>query len=618
LPADATAAEAPATSSISARVAGWCRARGGVVRGVVALALFTGLSILVFALPVMGALTTRCVGSCLADTNLYTWSFGWMDQALTNHLDPLFTTSVWAPFGVHLAWVTTLPGPAIVMQPITQAFGGLTSVNILMIAAPATAAWAMYLVCVRVTQRFWPSIVGGAVFGFSTYINQHMRAQLNLVLVLFVPLAVYLVLRRLDRSLHPVAFVPALALVLAGEFTTATEIFATMTLFGGLAYVGALVLGPWELKKRLLMTAVYIAVAYALALAAVFPIISRLQHNAPPDKAVRPPDLNAIDLLSFVTPSGYARFGGGTFASVTSRFPSLPQNDTGYVGVLFVVIAVWFLVQFRRYWWAWFVAGFAFLVANLSLGPVLHVNGHVITDVPQKALWSLPLIQHATPDRYPMYLFAALGVMTAAWLAFSAKRFLWARYVVAIVAIAAMSIDLAIEPHYHGTPDIPAFFTDGTYAEYLDADDVVLGIPSGLGGDMMWQERTRFGFRLGRAYIGPIHPLGYTNASLGVITTEPWHTLPRENGIRHFIRERGVSAVVAADPVPERVLELMDDVIGTRPIEVDGVHLWLVPPKGPTPKEPATPLFDPTPNGVGEDPPNWPPGTSAESELEGG
>jgi hypothetical protein len=598
-PDDAAAAEASDTPRVTTRVADWCKARGGAVRGLAALAMFTLLSILVFALPVIGDLSTRCVGSCLPDTNLYTWAFGWMDYSLANGLDPLFTSYVWAPFGVHLAWVTSLPGPSIVMQPITHAFGGLTSVNMLMIAAPATAAWAMYLVCVRVTKRFWPAIIGGAVFGFSTYINQHMRAQLNLVLVLFVPLAIYLVLRRIDRSLHPLAFVPALALVLAGEFSTSTEIFATMTLFAGLAYVGALMLSPWKLKKRLLSTALWIVAAYGLALAAAYPIIERLQHNAPPDRAVRPPDLNAVDLLSFVVPTTYGRFGGSRFASISERFPALPQNDTGYIGILFVVIAIWFLVQFRRFWWAWFVAGFAFLAANLSLGPVLHVMGDAVTDLPQKSLWKLPLIQHATPDRFPMYLFIALAVMTAAWLAFAPKRFLWARYAVAVVAIAGMSIDLAIEPHYHGTPDIPAFFTDGTYRQYIGPYDVVLGVPDQLGGDMMWQEVTGFDFRLGRAYIGPIHPIGYENAGLGIITTDLSIDQPGENAIRHFITARDVKSIVVADPVPTEIESLLIDVVGTKPIAIDGVHLWIVPPEGPTPNEPNTPDFDPTPNGVG-------------------
>jgi hypothetical protein len=332
-----------------------------------------------------------------------------------------------------------------------------------------------------------------------------------------------------------------------------------------------------------------------LALAAVYPIIARLQENAPPDRSVRPPDLNAADLLGFVVPTAYGRFGGSELASISERFPALPQNNTAYVGVLMIAIAIWFLVQFRRFWWAWFVAGFAFLTVNLALGPTLHVKGTAITDLPQKALWELPLIEHATPDRFPMYLFIALAVMTAAWLAFSPKRFLWARYVLAVAAIAAMSIDLSIEPNYHGTPDIPAFFTDGTYSKYIGPNDVVLGVPSQLGGDMNWQEATGFGFKLGRAYIGPIHPVGYLNAGLGIFTTDLSFDRPGENAIRHFITERDVKAIVVSEPVPSEVENLLVDVVGTQPISVDGVQLWRIPKRGPTPTEPATPDFEPTP-----------------------
>ena len=102
-------------------------------------------------------------------------------------------------------------------------------------------------------------------------------------------------------------------------------------------------LSPWQLKKRLLMTAVWIVAAYGLALAAVYPIIARLEENAPPDRSVRPPDLNAADLLSFIVPTSYGRFGGSELASMSKRFPALPQNDTAYMGVLMIVIAVWFL-----------------------------------------------------------------------------------------------------------------------------------------------------------------------------------------------------------------------------------------------------------------------------------
>ena len=38
--------------------------------------------------------------------------------------DPLFTDTIWAPGGVHLAWVTTLPGPALLFAPITTPWAG--------------------------------------------------------------------------------------------------------------------------------------------------------------------------------------------------------------------------------------------------------------------------------------------------------------------------------------------------------------------------------------------------------------------------------------------------------------------------------------------------------------
>ena len=213
----------------------WCRARGPVTRAFGAFLLFLTTSILVFALPVMPHLASRCVASCLSDTALYAWSFDYMAHVVTAGFDPLHATVVWAPGGVDLAWVTTLTGPALLMTPFTTWIDPIFSVNVLMLLAPALAAWATYLVCVRVTQRFWPSVMGGFVFGFSTYLSQHMRAHLNLVLIFFLPLAVYLVLRRVQRDIAPWVFVLLLGIDIAAQFTVSTELAATTAMFGGIA-----------------------------------------------------------------------------------------------------------------------------------------------------------------------------------------------------------------------------------------------------------------------------------------------------------------------------------------------------------------------------------------------
>src|SRR3954465_13144097 len=305
--------EAPSETADGDRTGGlkggadWFRARGPRTRGLFAFLIYLVSSILVFALPVIGDLGNRCVGSCLPDTSLYEWSFDWMHQAATNRAAPLFTDKIWAPSGVPLAWVTTLPGPALVFEPITAAFGGLFSVNVLMILAPALAAWAAYLVCIRLTHRFWPAVIGGFLFGFSTYVNQHMRAQLNLVLIFFIPLAVYLVIRRVESSIGRIMFIVLLALVLAGEFSTSTEVFATMTLFGGFAYLGALIVAPMVVKKRLLWTIPLIGASYAICGLLVLPILQRLQYDPPPDFHLLAPDINSLDLLSFIVPNHYGR-----------------------------------------------------------------------------------------------------------------------------------------------------------------------------------------------------------------------------------------------------------------------------------------------------------------------
>jgi hypothetical protein len=587
--------EAPSEVAVDGRtgllkgVLDWFRDLGPRMRGLFAFLLYLCSSILVFALPVISDLGHRCVGACLSDTSLYEWSFNWMHQAVTTGVDPLFTDKIWAPSGVHLAWVTTLPGPALLFEPITAAFGGLFSVNVLMILAPALAAWAAYLVCIRLTHKLWPAIIGGFLFGFSTYVSQHMRAQLNLVLIFFVPLAVYLVIRRVESSMGRVVFVILLALVLGGQFSTSTEVFATMTLFAALAYIGALIVAPVVVKKRLLWTTPLIAASYALCGLLVLPILRRLQYDPPPDHAIRAPDINSLDLLSFIVPNQYGRFGGQRFLSVSEKFPVLPQNDTGYISVLFVVVLVWFTVQFWRRWWAWLLTGFTLLVAMLAMGPTLHIAGRSIGALPGKWLFEAPLIQHATPDRFPLYMFMSLAILTAIWVAAASGRWAWTRYAIAALGIVAISTNLAIEPTYHGTETVPSFFTDGTYKQYIGHDDVVLTMPYVLGNDMDWQTMTDFDFRLARAYIGPIHPIGHLKAGLGMILTEPGHYLPGPNAVRFFIDQRHVTAVVAENPVPPEIVTLLHDVLGVDGVDVGGVTVWQVPASGTTPHEPPLP-----------------------------
>jgi hypothetical protein len=366
-----------------------------------------------------------------------------------------------------------------------------------------------------------------------------------------------------------------------------------MTLFGALAYLIAVLTAPWELKKRLLWTVPLLAAAYGLGALLVSPIINRLANDAPPEHAIRIPEINSIDLLSFIVPQSYARFGGQQFASLSEKFPVLPQNDTAYLGIVLVGILVWFTIQFRKQWWALMLISFTLLVAILSMGPRLHIAGTMYGYLPGQLLQQLPLIKHATSDRFPIYLSLAVAVIVAIWVAAANGRALLLRLGAASVGVVLLSVNLAIEPTYHGTLAVPAFFSDGTYQQYVPPGTVIFGIPYQLGGDLTWQVATDFDFKLARGYIGPIHPVGHNKVGLGVIVTEPGKRLPGYNAVRFFIRARQVVAVVAEDPVPPEIVTMMHEVLAVDPISTGGVTVWVVPPQGPTKNAPVSeePIF---------------------------
>jgi len=563
--------DAPARAGVVA----WARARGPVARGGAAFVLYLLTSILVFALPVIGHLHSRCVGACVSDAKLYVWSFEWMRFAVAHGLDPLYSTYVWAPSGTNLAWVTTLPGPAFVMIPVTALFGPLVTENVLMILAPALAGWATYLVCNQITRRFLPSLAGGFVFGFSTYISQHMRAHVNLLLIFFVPLAVYLVLRRVQGTLRVWTFVLLLAGVLFGQFATSSELFATMTLFGGIAFFLALAFGG-SLRPRIFRTMLWTGLAYVVAGLAMLPILLQAFQDVPPDE-VRPTTKNAIDLLGYLVPSRSARFGGAAWTSVSNGFPGLAQDNTAYMSFALLAVVVLFAIWGWRSKSTWLLISALAIPMVLSFGPVLYVGGDPTIWMPQALLGKVPLLQHALPERFPAYAWLALAVIVAVWLAGLGRSVAIFGYALVAFGLVLVSTDLSDAPGYHGEMSVPAFFTDGTYRDFIEPGETVLAVPPALGEDGVWQAETGMAFRLARAYTGPIHLSNDPLPEIGGVLAGGDGPVPTVGTLARFLEARDVTKVITIMPAPKGVEDLLRSTLGTEPNVVDGVAVWDVP-----------------------------------------
>ena len=205
-----------------------------ILASLASLLIYLALSVLFFGRSLAGHLSNFHVGTG-TDPSVMMWMLAWWSHAIGRRLNVFVTHAIWAPSGFNLAWATCIPLAAWISIPLTRIFGPVVSYNLLCLIAPALASWTAFILCRYVTKSFWPSLLGGYIFGFSSYMLGQMFGNLPHLLVFPVPLVVYLVVRKLAGDIRTASFVMLLALVLVMQFLLTIEIVATMTMFGAMA-----------------------------------------------------------------------------------------------------------------------------------------------------------------------------------------------------------------------------------------------------------------------------------------------------------------------------------------------------------------------------------------------
>jgi len=566
---------------VASRIVRRLRAASPVEEAFGAFVAYAIISGLLYVRGAFAHLDTWCIGGCHSDTMVYLWSLRWMPFALSHGLNPLFTTHyVWAPPGFDLVWVTTIPGPSFLLAPVTTIWGPLASDNLILWLAPALAAWACYLLCNELTSRPLPAFAAGAIFGFSTYVGHHMRGHVNLLLMFCVPLACYLVVRRVRGRIGQRAFVLLLAITLLGQFSISTEIFATMTVFGAIALLLGLLFGPEDVRRDLWSTTLLIGVSYLVVVLITAPYLLEVIRNRPPG-SLRPLGPNSVDLLSYVLPRSPTWLGAGTFLDITRRFSGLAQDDTAYIGPVFLAIVALFAWFGRRSRWTWLLIAFMLVPAVFSLGPTLHVRGRASVAMPGALLAHLPVLSSVLPERFPLFVWLGIAVIVALFLAQSSGRGSWWRW--GIVIVGAISVAVALpSPPYRTPLSTPPFFTDGTYRTYLLQGENDLLLPANVGDEMQWQEAADFWFRQSRGYIGLGHPqgqVGNPGGSIAYVDHSADAITPTPENFLLYLHQQEVSSVILPAPAPVAWDELLTS-FGAERVATGGVTLYRAPSGG--------------------------------------
>ncbi|MDX6370942.1 MAG: hypothetical protein QOG93_2444 [Gaiellaceae bacterium] len=555
----------------------------------VALVAFLALAFAVFA-NTWASPTHHWIGGD-PDPPLFIWHLRWLPFALADGHNPLHSNFLNYPDGFNLMWNTSVLFPALVLTPVTLLSGAVLSYNVLVTLSLALSAWCAYLVFRRYVQREAAAGIGGLLYGFSPFMFAQAGGHPHMSLAVYPPLALLLldeILVRQRRSPYLLGVLLGLATGL--QLLTGEEIVALSFL---VASIGVVLLGLLHrsgVRPRLPFAARAIGVAVTVALALdAYPLYVQLRGGERLTGPVQPHNVFVLDLLQFVVPGYRQQFGSGPASSLFNRF-SGPTELGGYIGVpllaliLFVIVSRWSDPLVRL------VALLLGAVVILSLGPRLHVAGHVLSvPLPWVIPQRLPLFESILPARLALLMFLLLGLLLALFVDRFPVRTGARKAVLAVALVVALAPLFPALPYPTAKDDTPRFFSAG--ASTIPKDSVALISPfaSPLGGTsrpMVWQAAAADRFLMPEGYIirpgARFDPLSVSSPlfkrMIAIQAGRPTAPLSRAEGrqIRCQLESLHVETIVVGPMLQGRdeSIRFFRNVLRASPLASGGVQLW--------------------------------------------
>ena len=499
------------------------------LQGLLALAVYLAVFIIAYAFPLVRHPGLPWVGQAELDPNFYIWSWRWWPYAISHGLNPLYSRQIGAPAGYNLAWTTPVPAVAVLLAPVTGAFGPIVSFNLTLVLSAPVSAWAAFVAIRRLTGRFWAALMAGTVYGFSWYeVAETGAGHPNLYVIMLLPLMVYLALLWRDGKLGSRWLVGLMALAMAAEFYVSDETFAGMTVLGAAGLLIGFVVGRPADRHTVARLARLLGLAYVVAIVLVSPyLVYALRHSPPRFTKVQPAfSLNLHDLV----------------------------NPWSGIVLLVIVLGLAVLTWSSRLT-RLLVIEFVLIVA-LAIGPVAMAGTRRFGSVPWERLWYLPVARSAEPLRLMIFGYLVLAIIVAMWLAMPARSGWLAasRWILGLAAVALVIANVptastgsvipagarsaAVRP----TDALPSFLRSGLYRHYLRPGEIVVVVSNRGNAGLLFQADADFYFRLAGGFI---------NRSLSTATGLPLpveqleHPTPAaERQFRAYVHQAGVGAIL--------------------------------------------------------------------------
>lgn len=454
-----------------------------------AFGFYALLSVALFGRGVLRSPDRTIVGDDGADKTLYLWSLEWWPTALRHGHNPLDVDVAWAPHGFDFGLGTAGGGLALAAAPLTSLIGPVPTYNVLILIAPVLAATAAFLLVQRLTGAFGPALVGGWIYGFSSYELGRILGHLPLAFVALVPLVPYLAVRRYTGELSRRAFVVSLAAVLVCQFLIVTQIFFTLAVLGTCAALAAaLLLG----KDAVRGTVRDCGLAFLVALAIVSPVVAYalLSDAAAP---VRSPFSESADVLNYVIPTRRTWIRPPGSAEIAERFTATGAEQGAYLSLPLLLLAALAFVRRPVSRPRLLLGALLVVTIVLSLGTRPKIAGEVFAIGPWALAAPLPVVGSALPARFTLYAALLTGMLVALALVDRRSSVRWG---LAIAGIVLTLPNLGL-PQWSSPVPRPQFFELARDEKYIPNQATALVFPYGPAGwSMLWQAEAAFRFKL--------------------------------------------------------------------------------------------------------------------------
>jgi hypothetical protein len=149
-----------------------------------AFALFA----VVWTFPLITDLSGQVPGDGPGDNLQFLWNFWWMRHALAGGVDVFYTPFMFAPVGAPLILHTLTALPAYVAATVLAPLPLVAAMNVVILASLFLNGLCAYLLAWRVTGDRGAAMIGGLMFGGSSYLAGHLYGHFNLTSAWTLPL----------------------------------------------------------------------------------------------------------------------------------------------------------------------------------------------------------------------------------------------------------------------------------------------------------------------------------------------------------------------------------------------------------------------------------------------